>query len=206
MLTPEAIDNYMRTGRAWPSDKRFLNMPFDYHTALNSLEPAQRIAAMTMAQKAEWDRIELRARIAAWKAGDEIAFDPRHKVAKPEKKAKLSSQTPNDDSHAGVEGLNSSKDDKPVMDGGAFGEGLAAERREKLDAYSEQSLSDANQALMRGLDAIEKAMGSQNRPHIALERVSTSRLRAMATELIRLADEADHVQSGRWSTKSGAGS
>ncbi|MBX3490869.1 hypothetical protein [Parvibaculum sp.] len=123
-LSQGAVDNYMRTGEAWPADKRFLNMPFDCHSALNTLDPDRRVAAMTMAQKAKWDRDELRRRVAAWKAGDEKAFDYRHKVSAPERPARKIVDVP--ETLAGEGSSNGSKN-AAVFDATDAGRGLDVE-------------------------------------------------------------------------------
>jgi hypothetical protein len=177
--------NYGWVARAiQPPDRREV-LSWSSHEAVAALEPEIRNSILDRAVKNGWGSREVRAAVKEYK--DRLAGG---------NKPKLSAQTPAEDAEIIEE------TDKAVMDSGAFGEGLAAERREKLDAYRDQNLSDAHQILMRGLDTLDKALNAENRPHLPLERLSTSRLRAMAQELTRLADEADHVQSGRWSTKS----
>jgi hypothetical protein len=172
-LSSGALSNYLSTGRAWPANLRHLNMPFDMHTALNSLADEQKTAAMTMAMKADWTREELRQRVGAWKAGDTLAFDHRHKVAAPERKVR---DVP--DSHARV-----NDDDKPIMDRSAFGGGEhASSERPDFEACNEAQL------VLKIASLIE----AQVSPQVFARRLSgvtPERLQALASWLSVVATE-----------------
>lgn len=189
-ISQGAVENYMRTGDAWPADKRFLNMPFDAHSTLNTLDPDRRTAVMTMAQKAKWDRDELRRRVAAWKAGDEKAFDYRHKVEAPERPARKIVDVP--ESHARVEDLNGSNEDKPLFDATGTGQAMAAEKRERPDFTA----STAQQCLLDAMKAMDAAL--MNRGALDYETLSAEKLFALADRIKSLAAEVQHAHEMKW--------
>lgn len=190
-MTPETLTNYKSLAKAFRPGRRRMNLGITVHETVRALDETAQNLFLDMVEKYEISREALRERVRAYKAGDAGAanykWKPLPKVVEVE------------DSHAGVR----NDDDKPVMDGTDFGQGMAAEKVER--ERGEDTLSDANQILMRGMDTVERALGAENRRMLPLAKVNTARLRALASELSRLADEADVVQSGRMKPRQNAG-
>jgi hypothetical protein len=155
-LSPGALSNYLSTGRAWPPVLRHLDMPFDSHTALNPLSDDQKTAVMLMAKKSGWNRDDLRLRVAAHKAGDKLAFDPRHKVEAPAPRPRKVVDV--EELHARVKNDNDSKEEKPVFDTTDAGADFrAANRAEAIEARADHSKSTATERLNHALATL-KAM------------------------------------------------
>lgn len=92
-LASGTISNYLSTARAWPEELRNPDLPFDIHQSLNPLETDKKLAVIQMVREAGWNRDDVRHRMAAWKTGDKLAFDLRHRVDVAEPKKKNATQT-----------------------------------------------------------------------------------------------------------------
>ncbi len=187
------LTRYMQYGwvaRSIETSRRREVLSWSAHLEVAALEPAIQDAILQRAVDNGWGSREVRAAVKEYK--DRLANG---------NKPKLSTQTPDVEDAEIIE----DEDGKPVFDSTGAGQATAAERAEKREALADQSLSDANQILMRGLDTVERALNAENRRMLPLARLNTARLRAVAAELTRLADEADIAQSGRMTPKKNAG-
>lgn len=172
-LALRTIENYMSVAKSFAKEDRRLNLPFGVHQSLTSIkDEAVRKAFLDGVEKHGWTREELRLRKDAWKKGDVAALNADWQ---PPKKV-----TEVDDSHARVK---TEDDDKPVFDSGDFGEGQESERREKLDAYAEQDLSDPNESLSHALGVMERACSLKNVAHLNKDRIPEGRIRALIKSL-----------------------
>lgn len=184
------LTRYMQYGwvaRSIETSRRREVLSWSAHLEVAALEPAIQDAILQRAVDNGWGSREVRAAVKEYK--DRLANG---------NKPKLSAQTPDVEDAEIIE----DEDGKPVFDGTSAGAGIAAEKAER--EHRDDTLSDANQILMRGLDTVERAMNAENRRMLPLARLNTARIRAAAKELTRLADEADAVQSGRMTPRQNA--
>lgn len=189
-MTPETLTNYKSLAKTFRPGRRRMNLGITVHETVRALDETAQNLFLDLVEKYEISRESLRERVRAYKSGDAGAANYKWK---PERKV-----IDVDPDHAGV----SEDEDKPVFDGTSAGAGIAAEKAER--EHRDDTLSDANQILMRGLDTVERALNAENRRMLPLARLNTARLRAAAKELTRLADEADAVQSGRMTPRQNA--
>ncbi len=182
-MTPETLTNYKSLAKTFRPGRRRMNLGISVHEAVRSLDETAQNLFLDMVEKYEITRENLRERVRAYKAGDAGAanykWKPQPKVVEVE------------DSHAGV---SDDDDDRPVFDNTDAGQGIAAEREAREPA---EMLSDANQSLLRSLDALERATTAENCRMLPMARINTARLRAAAAALLRIADEADAIQAGK---------
>lgn len=188
-LSQHTIENYLSLAKGFPISRRRENVALGIHDAVRKLPEAEADAVLALAEQYHWTRENVRDRVKAWKTGDLSALKAGWK---PKLTPKLSAQTPDIEDAEVIE-----ETDKPVFDSTGAGQATAAERAEKREALADQNLSDANQILMRGLDTVERALNAENRRMLPMARINTARLRSAAAVLLRIADEADAIQSGR---------
>lgn len=87
-LSEHTISNYLALARAYEPDGWRPKIALGIHEALIPMTPAQRETTFDLIEQFGWNRDEVRNRVAAYRGGELTAFDPRAKVAAPEKKPK----------------------------------------------------------------------------------------------------------------------
>jgi hypothetical protein len=195
-LSEGTITNYLGLFKIYPKGKRRENLPLGVHEAIRSLSEDQRATVLAVAEEHDWTREDVRARMLAFKAGDEKAWDPRWKPKRTAKVIDIAEKP----THAGV------SDDKPVFDATDAGQALAGEeRREVLAALSEQKLSSANQRLLSVLAEL-KAMRTDAAFMAALEPdgLTAAAIQIEGQWLVNVATETRHRQNAEWNKPASA--
>ena len=184
--------NYAWVARSIETSRRREVLSWSSHEAVAGLEPKIQDAILGRAVENGWGSREVRAAVKEYK--DRLASGS---------KPKLSTQTPDEPNHAGVN-LNADADERPVMDGTEVGAAIAAEakseeRREVLAGLRDQSLSSANQRLL-AIMAELKAMRTDTGFLAQIEPAGIN-ADALATEaqwLVNVSSEIRHRQNKEW--------